>query len=119
MINLPQLVRSLKYALRGFRFVWRENNFRVQVITAVLVIIFMFYFHLSRLEKVALILVIATVLILESMNTIFEHLSDMLEPRLHDYVKVIKDIMASVVLLASIMALIVGLTIFWPYFFPK
>jgi len=117
MISIQQLLRSLVYAWRGLKFVWQENNFRIQVIIGGLVIILMYLLDLNRLEKVALIIVIFSVLILESLNTIFEHLSDILKPRLHDYVVIIKDIMASIVLLASIGAVIIGLMIFWPYFF--
>lgn len=117
MIFIQQLLRSFIYAWRGLKFVWQENNFRIQVIIAILVIILMYLYQLSRLEKVALIIVIFSVLILESMNTIFEHLSDILQPRLHSYIMIIKDIMAATVLMASIGAIIIGLLIFWPYFF--
>ncbi len=117
MISIRQLLRSFKYAWHGLKFVWQENNFRVQVIIGCLVIILMYLFGLKRLEKVALIIVIFSVLILESLNTIFEHLSDILQPRLHSYIMIIKDIMAAAVLMASIGAFIIGLLIFWPYFF--
>ena len=117
MPNLKKLFRSFKYALRGFKFVWQEQNFRIQFVIAVVVIFLMYYLGLSRLEKVALIIVIVSVLALEALNTIFEHLSDILKPRLHNYILIIKDIMAATVLLASIGAVIVGLMIFWPYIF--
>ena len=117
MLNLKRLIRSFKFALRGFKFVWQEQNFRVQFVVSVLVVVLMYAFHLPRLEKVALILVILSVLILESLNTIFEHLADMLKPRLHNYIQIIKDIMAAVVLLASIGAIVIGLMVFWPYVF--
>lgn len=114
---MKQLIRSFKYALRGFKFVFRGQNFKIQIFAAVIVVILMYVYHLSRLERVALVLVIFAVLILESLNTIFEHLSDILKPRLHDYIMIIKDTMAAVVLMASIAAVIVGLLIFWPHLF--
>ncbi|OGG87238.1 hypothetical protein A3B87_02875 [Candidatus Kuenenbacteria bacterium RIFCSPHIGHO2_02_FULL_39_13] len=117
MIKLNQLVRSLKYALRGFKFVWQEQSFKIQILIALIVVILMYLYNLTRLERVALIIVIFAVLILESLNTIFEHLADILKPRLHDYIMIIKDIMAAVVLMASIGTVIIGLLIFWPYFF--
>lgn len=113
------LLRSIKYACHGFRFVWQENNFKIQVSVAMLVVILMFVYDLSRLERVALILVILAVLILEALNTIFEHLADILKPRLHDYIMIIKDIMAAVVLLSSLGAVVIGLMIFWPHIFHK
>ena len=115
MSYLFHFIRSLKYAFRGLKFIWRENNFKIQLFIALIVVILMYVYDLTRLEKVALVLVILAVLILESLNTIFEHLSDFLKPRLNDYIMVIKDIMAAIVLLASLGALIIGLMIFWPY----
>ncbi len=117
MINFITFIKSLKYAVSGLKFVWRENNFKIQVIISVVIFFLMYLYDLSRLEKVALVIVIFSVLILESLNTIFEHLTDILKPRLHSYVKIIKDIMASIVLLASIGSIIIGLMIFWPYIF--
>jgi len=110
-------LRSLKYAFNGFKFIWQENNFKIQIIISAIVFFLMYLYDLSKLEKVALVIVIFSVLILEALNTIFEHLADVLKPRLHSYIKIIKDIMASIVLMASISAVIVGLMIFWPYFF--
>ncbi|NMC51829.1 diacylglycerol kinase family protein [Candidatus Kuenenbacteria bacterium] len=117
MFSFRDFFRSLRYALMGLRFVWRENNFKIQVFCALLVVFLMFFLGLSRLEKVALLICIIAVLVLESLNTIFEHLSDILKPRLHDYVKIIKDIMAASVLITSLGAVVIGLIIFWPYFF--
>ena len=117
MFNLNHFLRSFKYALHGFKFVWQEQNFRVQCFISAIVVILMYVYDLSRLEKVALILVIISILSLESLNTIFERLSDILKPRLHDYILIIKDIMAATVLLASIGAIIIGVMIFWPHIF--
>lgn len=116
-LSLKDFFRSLRYALAGLKFVWRENNFRLETIIALVVIFFMFALGLGRLEKVALLFAIIAVLVLEALNTIFEHLADILKPRLHDYIMIIKDIMAAAVLLTSLGSIFVGLIIFWPYFF--
>ncbi len=117
MLKIRKLIRSFKYAIRGFRFVWQEQNFRIQSVIAVVIIFLMFYLGLAKLEKVVLLIVIISVLVLEALNTIFEHLSDILKPRIHNYILIIKDIMAATVLLASFGAVIIGLMIFWPYIF--
>lgn len=119
MFSLKDFFRSFRYALAGFRYVWQENNFKIQIFCGLVVIFLMFIFHLTRLEKVALIFVIVFVLVLESLNTIFERLSDILKPRLHDYIKIIKDLMATAVLISSIGAAIIGLLIFFPYIFNR
>ena len=53
-------------------------------------------------------------LILEIINTIFERLLDLLKPRLHQYVKDIKDMTAAAVFISSLAAIIIGLIIFLP-----
>jgi len=56
------------------------------------------------------------VLILELINTVVERVVDILKPRIHPYARLIKDLMAAVVLISSIVAVIVGIIIFYPYF---
>ncbi|MEK7508478.1 MAG: diacylglycerol kinase, partial [Patescibacteria group bacterium] len=93
-----------------------EQNFRIQLMAALAIIVLMFVLPVKNWEKVALLLVTAFVLVLELINSIMERLVDMLKPRLHVYVESIKDIMAAAVLLASLTALAVGFIIFIPYF---
>jgi len=60
--------------------------------------------------------VIGLVILMEIINSAIERITDVLKPRLDNYVKEIKDIMAAAVMLASVIAIIVGLIIFIPYF---
>lgn len=95
---------------------WKhEQNFRIQVIVALGVIIAMLAFRVSRLEAVALMFVIVAVLVLELLNSVVERFIDLLKPRLSQYAQVIKDMMAAAVFLSSLGAIIVGITIFYPY----
>lgn len=111
-----RLIKSFYHAARGVRHVWKSQlNFRVQVIAAVLVVNAMFVFRVQPWQKVTLLLLIMTVLILEIVNTASEHLVDLFEPRLNHYVRDIKDLMAAAVLLASLVAIAVALVIFWPF----
>ena len=52
---------------------------------------------------------------MELANSAVERVTDILKPRIHDYAKEIKDIMAAAVFLASFVAAVVGLIIFLPY----
>ena len=118
MFQLNKLFKSFKYALKGLVVIAKEEqNFRIQLLIGVVVVFLMFYFPLRNWEKVALILVLAFVLVLELINSIFERFVDMLKPRLHFYVETIKDVMAATVFLASLAALVIGLIIFIPYFY--
>ncbi|EKD67806.1 MAG: hypothetical protein ACD_48C00208G0003 [uncultured bacterium] len=116
MVYIKQFFLSLTYALRGIWYVFRnEQNFRFQLITAVIVGILAWYFPLSDFERLLIFLVITLVLILELMNSAIEKFTDIVKPRLHQHVRVVKDIMAGTVLIASSGAVILGLIIFIPH----
>mgnify|MGYP006430302041 CR=1 FL=1 len=117
-MNLKALVKSLRYAAKGILYTFQnEQNFRFQIIAAFVVIVLMMVFPLQNWERILLSLVIFMVLILELINTAFEKIVDVLKPRVHFYVEIVKDIMAAVVLLASLGALMIGIYIFFPHFF--
>lgn len=110
------MCKSFRYAFRGLKYALKnEQNFQIEILGALFVIILMFLFPTRALEKIALFIVIFAVLVIELINTIFERVVDMLKPRVHPYAQLVKDIMAAAVLLSSIGAVIVGAIIFWPY----
>lgn len=118
MKRIQSFAKSFSHAMRGLVYALKnEKNFQNELGVAILVIMLMWYFHVTRTEMVALVLVIASVLILELLNTIMERVVDILKPRVHPYARLIKDLMAAVVLVSSIFAVIVGLIIFLPYAF--
>ena len=80
-----------------------------------MVVIGMFYFNLTRGERVILFLVIMEVLVMELLNTVVERVVDILKPRIHPYARLIKDLMASTVLLSAILAITIGWIIFLPH----
>ncbi len=116
VFSFKKLARSFSHAIMGFKCVFREQNFKVQVLFAITVFILMFLFDLRTWETVVLIMMITLVLVLEIINSIFERIMDILQPRVHPHAKTVKDMMASAVLVASLGALFAGLLIFWPYF---
>lgn len=116
MFSFKYFRSSWRYAWAGLRHAYRsQQNFRLQILAAILVVVAGFYFRISRQEWVILCLLIGMVLILELFNTVFEALVDILKPKIHDYVKVFKDLLAAMVLLASLVAVVIGVVIFYPY----
>ncbi len=114
-ISWSRFWKSFGYARQGLRrALASENSFRIHVLVAGLVIIGMFVFRVPRIEAAILILVISTILNLELVNTIVERFVGLLEPRVHTYVGIIKDLMAAAVLITTIAAVIIGLLIFYP-----
>lgn len=118
MISLKKLKKSLKFALRGLSILWQnEPNFRWHTIIAIAVIVFMLFIGVDRGDSIIIILVITFIFTLEIANTVVERLVDMLKPRLHTYAESIKDLTAALVLVGSIAAMVIGVLIFYPYFF--
>jgi diacylglycerol kinase len=116
MDNLKKLFKSFKYAWRGLKYVLKnEQNFQIEVLLGLFVIILMYLMPTRTLEKIALFTVVFAMLVMELINTIFERVVDILKPRVHPYAQLVKDIMAAAVLLSSLGAVIVGTIIFWPY----
>lgn len=115
MFKFKKFLRSVSHAVRGFKRLLKEQNFQIIVLSSVVVIVFIFLFNLKVWESVALIMMIVLVLVLEIINSIFERIVDILEPRVHPYAKTIKDMMAAAVLTASIGAAFIGMVVFWPY----
>ena len=73
MIKLMKLKKSFFYALKGITYTFRrEQNFRIEVIIAVLVIVFMFFLGLRNSEKIVVLLLVTFILTLEMFNTIIE-----------------------------------------------
>ena len=116
MIKIKRLFRSFQYASRGLaKVIKEEQNFKVELIFAVLVLGVAMFLKVGYLDLVALILVISLVLVMEIVNSAIEAVSDALKPKLDIYVKQIKDIVAAGVMVAAITAVLVGLIIFSKY----
>ena len=110
-----RLFKSFIYACRGLGKIFREEqNLQIQSIVAIIIIALGFIFQIKPLEWCAALISIALVILAETTNSAIERLADMLKPRIHAYVKEIKDIMAAAVMIAALLAVIVGLIIFVP-----
>lgn len=116
-MTLWRFFKSIKYAIRGLKFTFKnENNFRIQIVFGFLVLLLSWYFPLLKWERVIIIILIGLVLVAEVLNTALEYFTDLLKPRLNNFVYIIKDLMAASVLLTSLVAAVVGIIIFLPYF---
>jgi len=116
-INFKKLIRSFRFAFLGVAMILREEHvFKVMFLIAILVIIAMFYFQLPLTQKVLLFTIIILVLVLELINSVVEKVLDFVCSDFNGQIKIIKNMMAGIVLLASIGAAIVGVMIFSPYF---
>ncbi len=101
---------SFRHAFNGLRDLLRqEPNMKLHALATIAALGLGWYRGLSRLEWIALVIAIALVWITEALNTCVEELCNLYAgERFHPKVKLIKDIAAGAVLLASIAALITG-----------
>jgi diacylglycerol kinase (ATP) len=113
---LKQRIRSFGFAFAGIAaFLRSEPHARIHAIATVVVVAAGAYFHIQAIHWIAILVVIALVWITEMFNTVVEKIMDHVAPDYHPRVKWIKDVAAGAVLVASIIAVIVGAVVFIPY----
>ncbi|MCJ0930831.1 diacylglycerol kinase [Virgibacillus halodenitrificans] len=106
----------------GFTFAWNglkevtrtERNFRIHLFITALVLTIGFLVELNWLEWCIVIFAIGLVLVTEVTNSAIEKMIDYLNPAIHPSAKIIKDMAAGAVLIAAIIAALIGLIIFLP-----
>jgi len=117
-IKMMSLKKSFLYAFRGLKYVMKnERNFRIELILAFLILVFSMILKIERWELVIVVFLITLVLVTELINTVVERVVDILEPRIHPFAKLIKDIMAAIVLISAITSVAIGLIVFLPYMY--
>lgn len=111
-------LKSFVYAWEGIKAVLRtEHNTWIHLGLTILSIVLGFVMLISRVEFLALIVVIAMVWVTELFNTCIEKIMDLVSIEKHPWVKIIKDMAAAAVLVAAIAAIVTGAIIFIPKFF--
>ena len=114
---MKKLFNSFKYALMGIIHTFKnESNFVIQIIICIIVILAGFFFQITSMEWIIVLLLSAFVLSLELINTAFEILVDLTAENYHELAKKAKDVAAASVFLMSLFAAVIGFLIFYPYF---
>ena len=113
-----KFIKSFVFAFRGvFSLLKNERNFNVQLSIFIVVLIFAFTFNLRSVEWLSILGISALVLTLEAINTAIEKMANEIDSNYNEKIKVIKDISAGAVLIASLFSVIVGFIVFYPYFY--
>lgn len=111
-LSLRRWWRSAGFAWAGVQYSYRtQPNFRIETWAAMLALSLALWLR-AALAPVAL--ACALVLALELVNTALEAVVNLVSPERHPLAKVAKDAAAAAVLLASLGALIVGLSTLGP-----
>ena len=118
-MSLLKRADSFRFALKGLSDLLRSQpNARIHLAIAVLVSLAGFFFRISRMEWIAVVICIVLVFALEAVNTALEYLTDLTSPEYNPLAGKAKDVAAAAVLLVAFGALIVGLIIFLPKLWP-
>ena len=107
---------SFDNAIRGIIYLLKsEQNARVHAVITILVGVAVYVLEVSRLEAAILFISVIMVFAIEIINTAIEKIFDVCHPEDHAVIKAAKDAMAGAVLIAAIIAIVVGFLIFMPY----
>jgi len=114
--SLIKRARSFVHAGRGIKvFIKTTHNSWVHIVFFALAIFLGFYFKISDVKWMILILTSGFVLVSEAFNTAIEIDMDLTSPEFHPYARDTKDVAAGAVLISAITAIVVGALIFIPY----
>jgi len=113
-MKVKELIDSFNYAVSGILTAMKsEKSLRLHYIAAVVVILGSTFFNLTRIEFMILMFAVVLVVVLEMINTAIEKTVDMITKEYHPLARVIKDVSAGAVLIASFNAVIVGYLLFF------
>lgn len=119
---MKQTDKNTKFTLfQAFLCAWqgicdtaKERNFRIELCFMVLCIILGFYFSISLIEWLIVLICFGLVLGGECFNTALEAIVDLASPEYNELARIAKDAAAGGVLLFSIASLFVGIIMFLP-----
>ena len=106
---------AVLFALQGIKqFFSRDRNGQIQMVIGITAIILGFTVSLTPFQWLLVLFCIGLVISLEMINSAIERFCDLVTTEFHPGIKIIKDVAAGAVLVASITSLIIGLIIFIP-----
>lgn len=106
--TIDKFTSAFEGVYAGIRY---DRSILVQVILAVLSIVFFLVLGINMVEWLFVISAIFVVLITEFLNSAIEDICDLLIQEYHLHVKEIKDIAAAAVLIAAVYAIVVAVVI--------
>jgi diacylglycerol kinase len=113
--NIMRVLKSFSFAFQGLKdCLLNEKNFRIQYVTALIILIAGIFFSLNSMEWVSILLCFALVLSFEIINSAIEKLCDLVCPSINPVIKKVKDMCAAAVLVSAIISFIIGCIIFIP-----
>ncbi len=115
IFRLRGFVKSFGFALKGIIYMFLyHRNMRIIFLSGILAFLMGIYLKLKGIELAVLCMTITFVFMAEMFNTAIEMMIDMFTRKYHTLIKLVKDIAAAVVLIASLNSIAVGIILFGP-----
>lgn len=116
MIHISRLMQSFRNAFAGVFYALSHNqNLRIHVGVAILVIIASLIFRVNAFEMGILGVMILLVIVTEMINTAIEEMVNFVTVEHKREAKIAKDVTAGMVLVTALGSIIVGILIFVPH----
>jgi undecaprenol kinase/diacylglycerol kinase (ATP) len=107
--------KSFANAFQGIILVIKEErHFRFHLLAVAVISMAGWYFKISFAEWITVFLCFGLVLLAEALNSAIEALADAVTLEQHPQIKKAKDIAAGAVLIAALIACVIGGIIFFP-----
>ena len=112
---MKTFIKSFDFAFQGvLQYFSKQRNAMIQTIVGLTAIALGFIVSISSYQWLLVLFCIGLVISLEMINSAIEVFCDMVTTDFHPQIKIIKDVAAGAVLVASIASLVIGLIIFIP-----
>lgn len=109
------IAKAIKHAMQGLRYILvHERNARLHLVTAIVVFIAGWQLRLNNRELAAIFFAVLLVFLAEIFNSAIEKMLDIIKPEHSLEVKLVKDMAAGAVLVATVGAFVLGVAIFYP-----
>ncbi|MCB0820263.1 MAG: diacylglycerol kinase family protein [Bacteroidetes bacterium] len=113
---MKKRIQAFGHAFRGIAIGFRrEVHMRIHFVLAFVALTAAWFFQISKMEWIAVLLCIAMVFAAEMLNAAVEHLANRVNREYDPEIGAVKDIAAGAVLIAALFALTVGCIIYLPY----
>ncbi len=111
------VLNKCKYTLQGLKYCFEnESSFLLVALCSCIIIILGIVFDISFLEWVISFGSMALIMVIELLNTAVEATVDMFTKEYNEYAKIAKDCGSAATGIMSVLAAIVNMIIFAPYF---
>lgn len=113
-MKVKKLLDSFNNAIEGIIYAVRtQRNLKIHLVLTLVVLIACFFYNVSKIELLILIITITMVIVTELINTGIEFAIDSTTNYYHPLAKIAKNVAAGAVLISTINAVMVGYIIFW------